>query len=734
MFWCDGFMPVAPRNLRVLPGIGAALFTAANPPNVVCFDFYNIGSTPYAVVFLSDGSVVQVTAPGGVVTTILAAGSIANPVITQVGVAQYGSQYLIIVANQPNGYWVWDGVHLFTAGTLAPTITLTNPGSAYVSSPSVQFSGGSGSGAAASASIANGSVTNIAITNPGSGYQAGDVVTVTLVGGTQAGSGAALTAVLSSAPGGSGANITITWGLVFSAPNVKGYYIQSINIISGGSGYSSLATATWHTPSGFNDFWNTTGGVPPSISLTVTGGVITGVTINPLGSPSNNIWDTGDNKFPTITVSDPVHFTVTSVTGTPTGTNYSPSTTITASGGGSGSGEVQAVITPVIVGGVITGTTIQSGGVYDTNVAPTLTVNDVAITATATASLMPFGLRGTCVETYAGHVWIANGPTITFSAPGSVSNFATSAGGGTFTSSDSFLRVGYTRLLQTNGFLFLIGDSSMNYISGVQTNTPQGGNPTTTFTNNNSDPEDGTPYPASVTTLGTDIFMANQNGVYVSTGGTFQKKSEPLDGVYNSAADTFAGLQLSSAKDLIFGKVVYMVLVPIIDPVSKTTRNKLFMFNEKYWWSSEQDVTLTFIQAQEFNSVFQSYGTDGTHIYPLFTTPSVGFTKTMQTKLWDAPAGYDFTKTSTNLFAIAQFQGAAQLTYNVYVDNEKGATGRAGPYVHAGVTGDNETFSIMPPTAVAQMGVLTGMTVQTTADDLQIVSIALQDQIVGYRA
>ncbi len=212
------------------------------------------------------------------------------------------------------------------------------------------------------------------------------------------------------------------------------------------------------------------------------------------------------------------------------------------------------------------------------------------------------------------------------------------------------------------------------------------------------------------------------------------KKSEPLDGVYNSAPGLFNGLQLSAAKALIFGKLVWMVLVPVVDPILKTTRNKLFMFNEKFWWSSEQDVTLTFIAGQEINSVFMSYGTDGTSIYPLFQTKSTGFTKRMQTRLWDAPAGYDHTKSSVNLFAMAQFLGSANLSYNVFVDNETGTVHRAGPYTHSGVTANPEIISVMQPTAVGQVGVLTGMTVTTTADDLVIISLMIQDEIVGYRA
>lgn len=716
MFWCDGFIPLSPRNLRVVPGIGSALFTPGGGKTVVCFYFYNIASTAYAAVFLSDGSVVQVRTSDGANEEILPQFSINNVNITQLGVAQYGSQYLIIVSNQTNGYWLWDGTLLYGAGTLAPGVTLTNVGEGYFAPPTVTVTGGNGTGAQAIATIGDSVVTNVTITNPGSGYLAGDTPTLVFTGGTQAGSGGSLTAVLSHVAGGSGGMLTFNYSLAIM-PNT--FRVDTVTVNNGGSGYSQLTQV--NAPPG-------NAGHPASLQTTIAGGVITAVTV--VGDGGHYINQTPQNY----TIVDNGYYHVTSVTIVSGGSGYGPSATIAVSGGGSP--QTQAVLVPVQTSGVITSVTITDGGVYGSNTPPTLVVNDMATDAAGTIELMPFGVQGTCVETYAGHVWVANGPLVTFTAPGSVSDFSSGNGGGSFTSSDSFLRVGYTRLIQTNGFLFLIGDSSMNYISGVMTNTPQGGNPTTTFTNNNSDPETGTPYPASVATIGQDIFIANQNGIYISTGGTFDKKSEALDGVYNTAPGIFNGKQLSAAKALIFGKLIWMALVPIIDPVTMTQRTKIFMYNEnhKYWWSSEQDVTLTFIQTQEINSVYRPYGTDGVSIYPLFTTPSTAFTKRFQSRLWDAPAGYDHTKSSVNLFAMAQFLGSSN-SYNIFIDNEKGVSQRAGPYTHTDTpAADQEVTSVMPPTAIGQIGVLTGMTIETTADDLVVVSVMMQDEVVQYRA
>ena len=150
---------------------------------------------------------------------------------------------------------------------------------------------------------------------------------------------------------------------------------------------------------------------------------------------------------------------------------------------------------------------------------------------TSGLTTMPVGLGGSAIENYLGRTWIANNATITFSAPGSLIDFSSADGGGNFTSTDSFLRVKFVGLKQTNGFLYLIADSSVNYISGVQTS---GSPPVTTFTNQNADPEVGSPWPATIDVFNRNILFANAFGAQVSYGGSVTKISEMLDGVYNT--------------------------------------------------------------------------------------------------------------------------------------------------------------------------------------------------------
>ena len=95
---------------------------------------------------------------------------------------------------------------------LAPTgygvgsVAITASGTGYQGEPIVTLAGGSGSGATANAIVSGGVITGIQITNPGSGYQAGDVLTATLAGGGATSGGALGTVTLAAngAPSGSG--------------------------------------------------------------------------------------------------------------------------------------------------------------------------------------------------------------------------------------------------------------------------------------------------------------------------------------------------------------------------------------------------------------------------------------------------------------------------------------------------------------------------------------------------
>jgi hypothetical protein len=529
--WLDGFMPLGANFLRTLYGVAPPLWTAPGGKTITFFNWINF-ILAYAIVVLNDGSIWAVKQSTGIGTELAPAGTITSPTLGSIGVSQWGNQYTLIVAEQLNGYWVWDETVFYGPGTLAPGVVITDGGTGYTSGATAATSGGSGSGATFTVTQSGGEIIAIKILNPGTGFLATD--TVTLV----------------------------------------------ITPVSGGSG------------------------------------------------------------------------------------------------------------------------------------------------ATATITLMPFAIGGSAVETYSGHVWIANGGAIFYTAPGSVYDFSQADGGGEVTSSDSFLRERFERLVSTNGFLYLIGDSSVNYISGVQTGgTP----PVTTFTNQNADPEVGTPWADTVDVYSRNIVFANSFGSHISYGAAVTKISEPLDGIYNTVnLDSLGTFLPSSAKANIFGKKCWMLLLPIIDPISKTQVNKLFLWNGKIWWASMQDVPLIFIQSQELNSELTAWGTDGNALYKLFAQPSTAFTKIWQTKLWSL-GGIDLRKAANRLWALVQYFSLTSAAMTVSIDSENGV--------------DPQTVTLTPTTlgyitpyseSVGQQGILIGATGTTTAADLALVSVAIAPEIVDY--
>ena len=556
MWWCDGFIPLGPQFLRTLYGVGTPLWTAPSTLSIVLFKFINIGPVAYKISILSDGSIYAVTVSTGSGVQIAPANTITSPAVGKMGINQYGSKYAMIVANQTDGYWLWDGTIFYGPGTLAPVVTITNVGSGYTTA-TASVSGGSGGGATFTVQVSGGVVTGITITNPGSGWAASDVVTMTIAG---------------------------------------------------------------------------------------------------------------------------TH----------------------------------------------------------------------SVLATATVLLMPRALGGTAVETYAGHVWVVKGAVNTWSAPGSVQDFSSANGGGNYTSSDSWLRVSYTQLISTNGFLYLVGDSSISYISGVQTS---GSPAVTSFSLQNADPEVGTIWPNTVEVFGRNIVLANSFGAHISYGAAVTKISEALDGVYNTVPlANFGTLVPSSAKANIFGKKVWMFLLPIIDPISGTQTNKLFMWNGKIWWAATQDIPLTFIQTQEINSVLLAWGTNGSSVYQLFAQPSTAVNKVVQSKLW-AVGGIFMEKDTGRLWVLAQYYTVGNPNLVISIDNEFGVSTQTvtlSPravvwHTVGGLTAHWTTLGGAPVSwfiaginvydaqPVGQTGVLLGDTIQTYCDDMALISVVIDAVPVTYR-
>ena len=112
---------------------------------------------------------------------------------------------------------------------------------------------------------------------------------------------------------------------------------------------------------------------------------------------------------------------------------------------------------------------------------------------------------------------------------------------------------------------------------------------------------------------------------------------------------------------------VYMLLMPLIDPLTGAERLGLVMWDGKKWFLGSQDTNLTFIASQEINSELTAYGTDGNTVFQLFAQSSETLRKLYQTRLWPGD-GFQITKQAMRLYTQAQDNSGTGYTITGTVD------------------------------------------------------------------
>jgi hypothetical protein len=731
--YIENFFRLGDGYLRTAWDVGPSLYAAPANKTILSFFFYTIGVNFYAAVLLNDGSMVQVAYPSGVQTQIGPAGTFYSPggnVSASAqnllpAFAQYGTLYLLISnRNTNNDYWIWDGSLLYTAGTAAPgPITINDAGHSYVSTPTIVAYGGKGTGFAATPTIQNGQIVYLQITNPGSGYQVGDTVQLQFSGGgsdtaailqanltasgvagvtvSAQGRGYTTATVAFSGGGGSGATATavITGGKVTAinvtapgtnytdAPTVtingdgtgasarsllSATNVASVTVVNGGTNYISEPQVTFVGGGG--------SGATGIVNLTATTVARVNVTNGGSGYPAGTTVAFSSTAGGTLAAATAtvVNGVVTAITMTNNGTGYTQPPVVTITGAG-GSG---ATATAILTGTSIAGVTIQAGGQFYTS-APAVVISSPQANnaANATLTLMPYGVSGDSMETWQSRVWIANpapplfgtqnpGGNWQVSAPGSLTNFATSAGGVQFTNSDSFLQRKYTAIRQSNGYLYFFGDGSCSVVSNVQTS----GNPTTTtFNYQNVDPQAGDSWRDARQDFGRSLVFANETGIYGLYGGTATKISAKLDKLFDKAqfpANFPSSVTPSGAIAHIHNVKHYMMLATILDPDLGTYNNKLICWDEKDWVIASQSNNLTYIGPQKIGSTYQAWGTNGSSLFPLFNQPSTSLVKRIDSKYYGADRPF-IIKELLDFYVVTQDNSAlnsgftATISFNV---------------------------------------------------------------------
>jgi hypothetical protein len=212
-----------------------------------------------------------------------------------------------------------------------------------------------------------------------------------------------------------------------------------------------------------------------------------------------------------------------------TGTGYTTATA--AVGAPNQTGGTQSVITLTTNGTSITsvsayGTGLSTGTGYTS--VPTVTITSAGSGQTITAALV--SQPGTCIASFSGRVWIANGRTLYYTAAGTNNDFY-SASAGNIIFNDSTLIGNITQLVSANNFLYIFGVDSINVISDVRINTTTG---STLYTNTNISASVGSDLPYAMMPYFRSIVFMNRYGVYALVGSTTSKISDALDGLFPS--------------------------------------------------------------------------------------------------------------------------------------------------------------------------------------------------------
>lgn len=332
-----------------------------------------------------------------------------------------------------------------------------------------------------------------------------------------------------------------------------------------------------------------------------------------------------------------------------------------------------ASVTGVVVGMTVTS---ASGDIPAGTLVQSFTSgpNVITLTQAATGSnagqvihvgwAMPSGLTGNAVEVYQQRAWVITGAQFSFSAPSNGAVFSTAQGGGTTKSTDGFLKTTFMAAKQSNGFLYLFGDGSINVISNVQTSgTPA----TTTMNNQNVDPQTGLGWRDALTAFGRALCFANPTGVYILYGGSAEKISDKLDKLFEKA--DFSVVPPTMFVASIFRVRCLGIILNTLDPTTNTQRTLMCLWDGKKWFIGSQTLTGIFGVTMQIGANPQGWANDGHNVFQLFQTASATLTKKIQSKLWPGRSNLIF-KTVMDVYAETNDLGSAGVVLNGTLDSD----------------------------------------------------------------
>lgn len=238
-----------------------------------------------------------------------------------------------------------------------------------------------------------------------------------------------------------------------------------------------------------------------------------------------------------------------------------------------------------------------------------------------------------------GRVWISQGRLITFSGANdyTATSFLVANGAGSIALTDpTFRGAKLTRMIAQNGYLYLIGVSSINAISDVY--VPSGASPPTPlFTNLNIQATIGSDQPASFVAFNQALLFANQYGIYALYGTQAQRISADIDGTWQYRDPS---VQVSAGAVVSNNILCAAFLMKRLNDPIYGSNTILCMYSDNKWWFARYQPTLAFVSGCVYNNAPALAGFTSnispiqSFAYLYFVDATTSPPSKLQTKLW----------------------------------------------------------------------------------------------------
>lgn len=284
-----------------------------------------------------------------------------------------------------------------------------------------------------------------------------------------------------------------------------------------------------------------------------------------------------------------------------------------------------------------------------------------------TFSVIDPAITGQALAVFEGRVWIADGRTITYTAPNTFDNVDPADGAGSYEITDEAFSGNIVALVSALEQLWVVGESAIDAISNV-TAVGTAPNVTTSFTTTNIVTNIGSATSASVLGYFRALAFMSPAGIYALSGVTPQKLSDKIDDLFTdliltpetpAAVATVLNLQALVFLTTYTGAQAFSGPAPL--PL-------LLVFIQGKLFLAVQGLATSWITTLVVDGVSQAWGTDGSTIYQLFgASRDAAITYKVQSKL------FKFGKSTTVKQATKvgfEFQAANPVAPTFTLDSE----------------------------------------------------------------